>query len=269
MYQNGDVDYLVATDAIGMGLNLDVDHVAFAGDRKFDGFQFRRLNPAEFGQIAGRAGRHVRDGTFGTTGRCRRLSTQDLVEAIESHAFDSVKVLQWRNPALDFRSLARSAGALAPAPEEQGLTRAPDRRRYPGAVDIAARDEDVRAMAQDARRRSNGCGRCARSRTIAKFRRHAHADLVTSLYGFLMRDGKVPDDWFARQVAFSDRTDGDIDTLSTRIAHIRTWTFAANRPDWLKDPAHWQGSREASRTSSPTRCTNASPNASSTVAPAF
>src|SRR3954470_24907536 len=99
MFQNGEVDYLVATDAVGMGLNLDVDHVAFAGDRKFDGYQFRRLNPAEFGQIAGRAGRHVRDGTFGTTGRCDGFD-QDLVQAIESHSFESVKVLQWRNSSL-------------------------------------------------------------------------------------------------------------------------------------------------------------------------
>src|SRR6202795_2057560 len=103
IYQSGDVDYLVATDAIGMGLNLDVDHVAFASDRKFDGYQFRRLNPAEFAQIAGRAGRATRDGTFGTTGRCAPFDAE-LVHALESHAFESVKVLQWRNSDLDFSS---------------------------------------------------------------------------------------------------------------------------------------------------------------------
>src|SRR5215467_2766123 len=101
MFQNGDVDYLVATDAIGMGLNLDVDHVAFASDRKYDGYQFRRLNPAEFAQIAGRAGRAMRDGTFGTTGRCPPFD-EDIVQALEAHAFEPIKVLQWRNTDLDF-----------------------------------------------------------------------------------------------------------------------------------------------------------------------
>src|SRR5213083_742945 len=104
MFQNGDVDYLVATDAIGMGLNLDVDHVAFASDRKYDGYQFRRLNPSEFAQIAGRAGRATRDGTFGTTGRCAPFEPE-LVNALQNHSFDSVKVLQWRNSKLDFASL--------------------------------------------------------------------------------------------------------------------------------------------------------------------
>ncbi|MDQ0475370.1 ATP-dependent RNA helicase SUPV3L1/SUV3 [Labrys wisconsinensis] len=238
MYQNGDVDYMVATDAIGMGLNLDVDHVAFAGDRKFDGYQFRRLTPGEFGQIAGRAGRHVRDGTFGTTGRCDGFE-QDLVEAIESHSFDSVKVLQWRNPSLDFSTVASLQESLGRAPDEAGLTRAPDADDI-RALSIAARDEKIRAMAHGAAAVER-LWEMAQVPDYRKISPHAHADLVTSLYGFLMRDGKVPDDWFARQVAFSDRTDGDIDTLSTRIAHIRTWTFAANRPDWLKDPAHWQG----------------------------
>jgi ATP-dependent RNA helicase SUPV3L1/SUV3 len=100
LYQNGDVDYLVATDAIGMGLNLDVDHVAFASDRKFDGYQFRKLNPAELGQIAGRAGRAIRDGTFGTTGRCDPLEPE-LVQALESHTFEPIRLLQWRNSKLD------------------------------------------------------------------------------------------------------------------------------------------------------------------------
>src|SRR6266699_1614375 len=124
LYQSGDVDYLVATDAIGMGLNLDVDHVAFAADRKFDGYQFRKLNPGELGQIAGRAGRAMRDGTFGTTGRCPPFEPE-LAQALESHAFDSVKVLQWRNSTLDFSSLGSLAASLAQIPTQQGLTRAP------------------------------------------------------------------------------------------------------------------------------------------------
>src|SRR3954449_12173770 len=124
LYQSGDVDYLVATDAIGMGLNLAVDHVAFASDRKFDGFQYRRLNPAELAQVAGRAGRATRDGTFGTTGRCPAFE-QELVQALESHTFEPVKLLQWRNTDLDFSSLAALQVSLAVTPNEPGLTRAP------------------------------------------------------------------------------------------------------------------------------------------------
>src|ERR1700721_3131289 len=115
LYQSGDVDYLVATDAIGMGLNLDVDHVAFASDRKFDGYQFRRLNPAEFAQVAGRAGRATSDGSFGTTGRCPPFDAE-LVHALESHTFESVKVLQWRNSDLDFSSLGALAASVAMLP---------------------------------------------------------------------------------------------------------------------------------------------------------
>ena len=119
LYQSGDVDYLVATDAIGMGLNLDVDHVAFASDRKFDGYQFRKLNPAELAQIAGRAGRAMRDGTFGTTGRCAPFETE-LVQALESHSFEPLKLLQWRNTALDFHLGRRAAGVALGSAEGAG-----------------------------------------------------------------------------------------------------------------------------------------------------
>src|SRR5499425_2682261 len=238
LYQSGDVDYLVATDAIGMGLNLDVDHVAFASDRKFDGYQFRRLTPAEFGQIAGRAGRHTRDGTFGTTGRCP-VFEPELVEALESHAFESVKVVQWRNSTLEFKSLGALQASLAVVPTEQGLTRAPIAEDIQ-VLEHAARDDDVRAMATN-RASVEQLWEVCQVPDYRKIAPAAHAELVVTLYGFLRREGRIPVDWFSRQVALADRTDGDIDTLSTRIAHIRTWTFAANRPDWLADPEHWQG----------------------------
>jgi ATP-dependent RNA helicase SUPV3L1/SUV3 len=238
MFQSGDVDYLVATDAVGMGLNLDVDHVAFASDRKYDGYQFRRLNPAEFAQIAGRAGRATRDGTFGTTGRCAPFEPE-LVNVLQNHSFDSVKVLQWRNSKLDFSSLAALQVSLAVTPTHEALTRAPiaeDLR----VLDHAARDADVREMAigpAAVERLWDAC-QIPDYRKIAPA---AHAELVTTLYGFLMQKGRIPDAWFASQVEQADRTDGDIDTLSGRIAQIRTWTFVANRPDWLANPEHWQG----------------------------
>ena len=238
LYQSGDVDYLVATDAIGMGLNLDVDHVAFASDRKFDGYQFRRLNPAEFAQIAGRAGRATRDGTFGTTGRCPPFETE-LVQALESHSFEPLKVLQWRNTALDFATLGALQASLAAVPEENGLTRAPIAEDIL-VLEHASRDDDVRALAAS-RSGVERLWEVCQTPDYRKISPASHAELVMTLYGHLMRDGHLPTDWFARQIAEADHTEGDIDTLSTRIAHIRTWTFAANRPDWLADPEHWQG----------------------------
>ncbi|MFC7396190.1 helicase-related protein [Chelatococcus sp. GCM10030263] len=237
LYQSGEVDYLVATDAIGMGLNLEVDHVAFAADRKFDGFGFRKLNPAELGQIAGRAGRHMRDGTFGTTGRCPPFDAA-MVEALESHSFDPVRVAQWRNPDLDFRSLQALQASLSVLPQEPGLTRAPIADDL-SALEIAARDADVKQRATGKEAVSRLWEVCR----IPDYRRlspAAHADLIVQIFNALMTEGVIADDWFRRQVAVVDRTDGDIDTLSARIAQIRTWTFVANRPDWLRDPEHWQ-----------------------------
>jgi len=238
MFQNGDVDYLVATDAVGMGLNLDVDHVAFASDRKYDGYQFRRLTPAEFAQIAGRAGRATRNGTFGTTGRCAPFEPE-LVNALQNHSFDSVKTLQWRNARLDFSSLGALQVSLALPPNHEALTRAPiaeDMR----VLDHAARDGEVRDLAHGAAAVERLWDACA----IPDYRKispAAHAELVTTIFGYLMQKGRIPDAWYATQVDQADRTDGDIDTLSGRIAQIRTWTFVANRPDWLADPEHWQG----------------------------
>jgi ATP-dependent RNA helicase SUPV3L1/SUV3 len=238
LYQSGDVDYLVATDAIGMGLNLDVNHIAFAADRKFDGYQHRRLNPAELAQIAGRAGRAARDGTFGTTGRCPAFEPE-LIERLEGHNFDPVRVLQWRNSRLNFRSLDALIESLGQSPREDGLTRAPaaDDVRV---LERASKDEDVVRLASGAAAIERLWDVCQ----VPDYRKLAlatHAELVLTLYGFLMREGKISTDWFARQVALADRTDGDIDTLSNRIAQVRTWTFVANRQDWLEDPEHWQG----------------------------
>jgi ATP-dependent RNA helicase SUPV3L1/SUV3 len=238
MYQDGDVDYIVATDAIGMGLNLDVDHVAFASDRKFDGRQFRRLTPAEFGQIAGRAGRNMRDGTFGTTGRCPPFD-EELIERVEDHNFDPLGVLQWRNSDLDFTSIEALGRSLDTFPEDRGLTRAPIAEDQL-ILDIMGRDESVRRNVKtraDVARLWDVC-------QIPDYRKvaaAAHAELVLSVFGYIVRAGLIPDDWFARQLAMLDRTDGDIDILAARIAQVRTWTYIANRPDWLADPEHWQG----------------------------
>lgn len=237
LYQAGDVEYLVATDAIGMGLNLDVDHVAFAQDRKFDGYQFRNLNPGELGQVAGRAGRHLKDGTFGVTGRVDPFDNE-LVERLESHQFDTVKVLQWRTAKFDFSSIGALQRSLEAAPRVEGLTRA-----LPAidqqALDFLARYPEVADLANTPERVEKLWEACA----LPDYRRITpaqHADLIQSLFFDLVRHGAVNEDFMAEQVRRADRTDGEIDTLSARIAQIRTWTYVSNRPGWLADPTHWQ-----------------------------
>ncbi len=237
IFQSGDVDYLVATDAIGMGLNLDLDHVAFAQNRKFDGYQYRNLTAAELGQIAGRAGRHLRDGTFGVTGQVDPLD-EDLVKKIESHDFDPVKVLQWRTAHFDFASLDALKRSIETNAPVEGLTRA-----LPAvdaqALEHLSRDEEIRALAGSPGRVALLWEACA----LPDYRRIApaqHADLIASIYMDLARHGHVDENYMAEQVRRADTTEGDIDTLSHRIAQIRTWTFVSNRPGWLADQAHWQ-----------------------------
>ncbi|TPM07852.1 helicase [Mesorhizobium sp. B2-3-11] len=237
LFQSGDVDYLIATDAIGMGLNLDLDHVAFAQNRKFDGYQYRNLTAAELGQIAGRAGRHLRDGTFGVTGQVDPLD-EDLVQKIEGHDFDPVKVLQWRTAQFDFASLDALKRSIETNAPVEGLTRA-----LPAvdaqALEHLSRDEDIRALATNAKRVALLWEACA----LPDYRKIApaqHADLIASIYMDLARHGHVDENYMAEQVRRADTTEGDIDTLSHRIAQIRTWTFVSNRPGWLADQAHWR-----------------------------
>ncbi|WPZ15779.1 helicase-related protein [Nitratireductor rhodophyticola] len=237
LYQSGDVDYLVATDAIGMGLNLDVDHVAFAQNRKFDGFQYRDLNPAELGQIAGRAGRHLRDGTFGVTGQVDPFA-DELVHRIEAHEFDPVKVLQWRTASFDFSSVDALKASLDTPPPVDGLTRA-----LPAAdakvLEFLSRDGDVRALAEGRER----VGLLWEACVLPDYRRIApaqHAEIVGAVFSDLARMGHVDEDYMAEQVKRASSTEGDIDTLSQRIAQIRTWTFVSHRPGWLADATHWQ-----------------------------
>jgi ATP-dependent RNA helicase SUPV3L1/SUV3 len=243
LYQSGDVDFLVATDAIGMGLNLDVDHVAFAAVRKFDGQNHRNLSPAELAQIAGRAGRHMNDGSFGVTGDVDPFD-QDLIERIETHTFDTVKTLQWRSRSLDFSSLDALRDSLRQIPTEKRLTRA---RMADDVVALETVSQD-REIADLAR----GPAAVARLWDVCqvpdyrKISSQNHAELVATLFKFLMTgEERIPEDWFGKQVALADRTDGDIDTLANRLAHIRTWTFVSNRPSWLNDPEHWQGRTRA------------------------
>jgi ATP-dependent RNA helicase SUPV3L1/SUV3 len=238
LYQSGDVDFLVATDAIGMGLNMDVDHVAFAARDKFDGARMRPLRPDEIGQIAGRAGRYMNDGTFGVTGECEPFE-DELVTRVETHRYDPVRVLQWRNGDLDFRSLAALNDSLDAPPPERGLTRA---RPSSDAVALKflSADDEIAAIATS----RDTVGMLWDVCQLPDFRKLStdeHVKLVRNIFLFLSQGGAIPDDWLARQIARADVIEGDVATLSGRLAQIRTYTYAAHRAGWTHDGAHWQG----------------------------
>ncbi|HEV2265490.1 MAG TPA: disulfide oxidoreductase [Stellaceae bacterium] len=228
----------MATDAIGMGLNMDLDHVAFARLIKFDGHAPRRLAPAEVAQIAGRAGRHMNDGTFGVTDEIKALDDV-VVEAVENHRFDPLARLYWRNARLDYRSLGALIASLERRPDLPGLVSAPQADDH-GALRALAQMADVAAMTTNPAAVRLLWEVCQ----IPDFRKvlsDTHARLLAQIYHYLAGPrGRLPTDWVASQVDRLDRADGDIDTLMMRIAHIRTWTYIAHRADWLDDSGAWQ-----------------------------
>lgn len=233
LYQNGEVDYLVATDAIGMGLNLDIEHVAFAGLSKFDGIRQRRLTSAEMAQIAGRAGRHQRDGSFGTLagggGSDAEFSAEEIY-AIEEHRFPPQTRLLWRETELDFSNLDSLIGDLSRPPSRPELAPATQ------AIDLAvlrrlAEDHEVSAAVRGSWQVQRFWQVCC----LPDFRSHGpenHSRFVARLWQDL-RDGQLGGDFVARSIAELDNPAGDIDTLQMRIAAIRSWSYIAQRPDWV------------------------------------
>ena len=237
LYQNGDVDYLVATDAIGMGLNLDVNHIAFSALSKFDGRRMRPLAPNELAQIAGSRARYAGwhlwcDGRGLTSGR-------GVANAIMEHRFTPLKKLLWRNADLKLGTIDALIDSLEVSPTQENLVKARE------ADDLMV----LKTLSQNAditTRAKNGPGvsllwdvcRIPDFRGIS----HAeHASLLELIFRYLFDLGRVPDDWFARQIKRIDRTEGDIDTLSKRLSFVRTWTYVAQRSGWLDDENHWRG----------------------------
>jgi ATP-dependent RNA helicase SUPV3L1/SUV3 len=238
LYQDKEVDFLVATDAIGMGLNMDVDHVAFAGLTKFDGHRPRRLTAAEVAQIAGRAGRGMRNGTFGTTADAPLLDP-DIVEAVEAHSFEPLDQLCWRNSELEFTDLDLLVASLNAPPPRPGLVRGNDATDLQ-TLEALAREPEMRALARGRLRVRRLWDACQ----IPDFRKIAddsHIRLCARVFGHVAGGGAIPTDWIAGQIAALARADGDIDTLMQRLAGVRVWTYIAARADWVADAAHWQG----------------------------
>ncbi|MBL8671737.1 MAG: disulfide oxidoreductase [Alphaproteobacteria bacterium] len=238
MYQAGEVDYLVATDAIGMGLNMDVDHIAFASLTKFDGQRTRRLSAAEIAQIAGRAGRHLSDGTFGTTGDLSGID-EEIVEAVEGHSFPAVATLYWRSVDLDFGSIKALMASLETRSPSPLLYRVRDADDHMALVSLA-RDPEIARLA-DAPGAVRILWDVCQVPDFRKTMSDSHTRLLGQIFVQLRGKGGMLDEaWVRGQVERIDRTDGDIDTLMQRLAHIRTWTFVAHRDDWLRDSADLQ-----------------------------
>jgi ATP-dependent RNA helicase SUPV3L1/SUV3 len=240
MFQAGEVDYLVATDAVGMGLNMDVSHVAFAGLGKYDGKRQRRLTVAEMAQIAGRAGRHQRDGTFGTLGGedGKVRFAPEEIDAIENHRFPRLDYLHWRDGDPDTSTVDGLIAALEARPDHPALRAAPE------AVDLTvlkllADDSDIRARARNPALVKRLWAACS----LPDFRKTGadqHARLVARVFRHLSEgNGHIPAQWFADEIARLDSVQGDVDTLAGRIAGVRIWAYIANRADWLAEPAHW------------------------------
>ncbi len=237
LYQDKEVDFLVATDAIGMGLNMDVDHVAFAGLGKFDGHRPRRLTAAEVAQIAGRAGRGMRDGTFGTTATCRPL-TDDLVAAVENHSFESLSHLCWRNEELDFGHVDALLASLTLPPPAPGLIRGNDASDLETLAALA-REPEIRELARG-RGRVRLLWEACQVPDFRKLADETHTRLCARIFGHIAREGQLPTDWLAGQIAALARSEGDIDTLMQRLAGVRVWSYIAARADWVRDAPHWQ-----------------------------
>ena len=242
LYQNGDVDFLIATDAIGMGLNLDLTHVALSADVKFDGRRMRKLFPTEMAQIAGRAGRHINDGSFGITDGCRPLEPE-MIEAIEQHRFEALRTFYWRNSDLNFSSIEALVGSLEMPPPLPFLFRKGDALDHQALLALAGRAPVRAAVAGAADIRLLWA-----VASIPDFRQSLndnHYDMLANLFLDLVGNGVLGTDIVAKAMTRLDRVDGDIDTLMTRLAYIRTWTYITHRSGWTDNPEEWQNRARA------------------------
>jgi ATP-dependent RNA helicase SUPV3L1/SUV3 len=242
LFQKGEVDFLVATDAIGMGLNMDIQHVAFSGLSKFDGKHTRHLTAQEIGQIAGRAGRHMNDGTFGITGECHELD-EDLVHAVENHIFTPLDAAQWRNHKLDFSTLDALLKSLSQPSHIIGLHLAKEALDEK-SLRALSQDEDIAAKIRNPVSLRTLWEACQ----LPDFRKigfDEHLKLVAHLFwSRLSPGGFIAEEWFEGALRDLDHMEGDIDTLSSRLSGVRTLSYIANRGAWLARTEHW---RDATR----------------------
>jgi len=237
LYQSGDANFLVATDAIGMGINMNIDNVSFSNIRKFDGKKTRKLTLSEISQIAGRAGRHINDGTFGVTGDCKQFSSNEI-EKLEKHELNKIDVLYWRNSKINFDSLNELIVSLEKNTNNELLKKIND-------------CEDEKVLKFLIKNNSNLTGNlskdfvkilweCCQIPDFSKKEYGNHIEIVKKVFEFLTsKSGKVTNDYMKKQLEYLDRYDGNIDTLANRISNVRTWSYVANKKKWTNNSDYW------------------------------
>jgi len=237
LYQSGDVDFLVATDAIGMGINMDLDHIFFSNIKKFDGKKLRRLNLSEIGQIAGRAGRYLNDGSFGITGDCSKINS-DEIESLETHKFDEIRTIFWRNSNLNFNNTNNLLKSLDEKPKEEWLRRIHE-----------CEDEKVlkyffknldKYKITNNQKVLNLLWECCQIPDFVKKTYGHHLEVVSKVFAFLnSAKGKITNKYMKEQLSFLDKLDGNIDSISNRIANVRTWAYVSNKVNWVENQDYW------------------------------
>ena len=236
LYQKGDVDYLVATDAIGMGINMDLDNIYFSNLKKFDGKKLRRLNLSEIGQISGRAGRNKNDGSFGITGECKEITSEE-VELLEKHKFEDIRNIFWRNSNLDFRSINNLIKTLEEKPNKDWLRRISECEdekvlKYlikDNELKIEEKSEEIKLLWE-----------CCQIPDFVKKTYGHHLEIVKKVFQFLKGGkAKITNQYMKSQLSNLDKLEGNVDSISNRIANVRTWSYVANKSNWVENQDYW------------------------------
>ena len=234
LYQSGDVDYLVATDAIGMGINMDIEQISFSNLKKFDGKKTRRLRTTEISQIAGRAGRYKNDGSFGVTGDCKNLET-DEIERVENHKLDDIRLLYWRNSNLNFNNPESLINSLEEKSVDKKLVRISDSVDE-NVLRFLMREKKIKFSPDNLELLWECC-------QIPDFQKKAygqHIDVVTKVFNFLTtKKNKIPNEYMKNQLKGLDKYKGNIDMISNKISNVRTWSYVANKKNWVENADYW------------------------------
>ncbi len=237
LYQSGDVDFLVATDAIGMGINMDLEHVYFSNLKKFDGRKLRRLNLSEIGQIAGRAGRYLNDGSFGVTGECKEITAEDI-DLLENHKFEEIRTLYWRNSNLNFNNSSSLVKSLDEKPQMEWLRKIHECEDEK-ALKYFLKDTNFINLKIDGKTLSL-LWECCQIPDFVKKTYGNHYEVIGSVFKFLSSDKRViSNDYMRLQLLKLDKLDGNVDSLSNRIANVRTWSYVSNKNNWVENQDYW------------------------------
>src|SRR5210317_63994 len=237
LYQSGDVDFLVATDAIGMGINMDLDYVYFSNLKKFDGKKLRKLNLSEIGQIAGRAGRYLNDGSFGITGDCKEINAED-VDLLENHKFEEIRTLFWRNSNLNFNNPHSLIKSLEEKPQREWLRKIHECEDEK-ALKFFLRDKNLKNINFDSKT-LNLLWECCQITDFVKKTYGNHYEVIENVFKFLSSSkGKITNEFMRLQLMKLDKLDGNVDSLSNRIANVRTWSYVSNKNNWIENQEYW------------------------------